>query len=164
VLTADNLFDGTISTGTEQFYIEPSHKYSSELPKSGVHTIIYKLSDVKMDVHNHHKGGDDHEMHCASEKLRRKQHQQQADSRHFLYDNHKINNNDDDKVNEKSEINLNKFKLLKNDDDDDDVISSSSSTNNQGNAETSHKRIKRWLQVREHARGLMIIIRLDSIS
>lgn len=77
VLTNDNLFDGTIVTSTEHFYIEPAHRYSENLPKSGVHTIIYKLSDVKLNAHNHNSinplvNKTDHESHCASEKLHRK--------------------------------------------------------------------------------------------
>lgn len=146
MLTADNLFDGTISTGLEQYYIEPSHRYSHELPKSGIHTIIYKLSDVKMDVHNHNNHKSDHETHCASEKLYRKMKQsenEQINHSRFLY-NH-------ENVNEKSDINLNNLKLNDDNDirDDDDVISSrESSRDNQGIIGDSHKRMKRWLQVR----------------
>ena len=90
MLTADNLFDGTITTGTEQYYIEPSDKYSEELGKNGVHTIIYKLSDVKMDVHKHNKDKSDHETHCASEKLYRKM-QESENGENFLYNHYKVN-------------------------------------------------------------------------
>ncbi|XP_037910075.1 disintegrin and metalloproteinase domain-containing protein 10 isoform X2 [Hermetia illucens] len=83
ILTHDNLLDGTIDTATEHFYVEPAHRYSKELPRTGVHSIVYKLSDVKMD-----KSPDDltstssslsassfltnHAEHCASERLRKK--------------------------------------------------------------------------------------------
>lgn len=149
MLTADNLFDGTITTGTEQYYIEPSDKYSEELGKNGVHTIIYKLSDVKMDVHNHNTDKSDHETHCASEKLYRKMFESENDKndKNFLYNHYKVN--------EKSDINNpynNKFKLSNHydnshDDDGDEDIISSSKGNNQGNVNTAHKRMKRWLKV-----------------
>lgn len=80
VLTSDNLFDGTITTNFEDFYIEPSQKYSNQLHRKGVHTIIYKLSDVKMHFNNsqdkdhsskHHSLKHNIE-HCASEKLYKK--------------------------------------------------------------------------------------------
>jgi len=123
VLTVDNLFDGTISTSTEQFYIEPAHKYSTELPKSGVHSIIYKLSDVKMNIHNDHNNIDStttHEPHCASEKLFRK------------LRNEKLRSSAEaaaaTNVNEKSDNNLNKLNF------NDDASSRS----------TVSKRFKRW--------------------
>lgn len=77
VLTSDNLFDGTITTRTEQFYIEPSHKYSKTLAENGVHSIIYKLSDVRLNAHNHNHAdpltnSTDHHLHCSSEKLHRR--------------------------------------------------------------------------------------------
>lgn len=143
VLTADKLFDGTITTGMEQYYIEPSMKYSEELHKNGIHTIIYKVSDVKMDVHKHNKDKSDHETHCASEKLRRKM---QMDSDDDI-SSYKVNEN------EKSDNNNNPYnnnlKLSNNYEhsDDEDIISSRRSSYNQGNADTAHKRAKRWLQV-----------------
>ncbi|XP_050067990.1 uncharacterized protein LOC126556645 [Anopheles maculipalpis] len=55
VLTSDNLFDGTVVTNLEQYYIEPAARYSPELERRhGVHTVIYKLSDVK--IHQNHHG------------------------------------------------------------------------------------------------------------
>jgi hypothetical protein len=125
VLTAENLFDGTIMTNTEHYYIEPSHKYLDELPQKGIHSIIYKLSDVKMDIHKHNNDKSDHETHCASEKLYKKMKNEQIANR---FDN----------VNEKSEINVNNLKLKS---DGDDVIS-------KRNQDKPHKRMKRWLQVR----------------
>lgn len=73
ILTDDNLFDGTITTKLEDYYIEPSNKYAKELHEKGVHSIVYKSSDVKSPqsqrppllVANH-----DHD--CASERLRKK--------------------------------------------------------------------------------------------
>lgn len=136
VLTADNLFDGTISTSTEHFYIEPSHKYSKDLPKSGVHSIIYKLSDVKLNTHNR----DDidsthsvHEPHCASERLHRKLTKEnnllkKSNSKSRL-------TNEKNNVNEKSDIKLNKLKL------NDGVISS----DNHKDKLDVVKRFKRWL-------------------
>lgn len=47
MLTDGNLFDGTITTNLEDYYIEPSHKYSTKLSGNGVHSIVYKSSDVK---------------------------------------------------------------------------------------------------------------------
>lgn len=57
--------------------MEPSERYSPELAKSGIHSIVYKLSDVQMkkSVWN---GTDsetvplDSAQHCASERLHRK--------------------------------------------------------------------------------------------
>uniref|UniRef100_A0A182XVQ8 Uncharacterized protein n=1 Tax=Anopheles stephensi TaxID=30069 RepID=A0A182XVQ8_ANOST len=54
-MTSDNLFDGTVVTNLEQYYIEPAARYSPELERRhGVHTVIYKLSDVK--IHQNHHG------------------------------------------------------------------------------------------------------------
>ncbi|XP_065354213.1 uncharacterized protein Kul [Calliphora vicina] len=72
ILTKDNLLDGTIETPTENFYIEPSHRYSQQLNETGVHTIIYKMSDVDMRkpaVKEPSKSSTAE--HCASERLRR---------------------------------------------------------------------------------------------
>lgn len=78
VLTNDNLLDGTIITNTEQYYMEPSERYSSELAKSGIHSIVYKLSDVQMkkSISNGTSSSTmvplDSAQHCASERLHRK--------------------------------------------------------------------------------------------
>ncbi|KAL5283829.1 hypothetical protein ACFFRR_006237 [Megaselia abdita] len=79
VLTNDNLLDGTIITNTEQYYVEPSKRYSSELAKSGIHSIVYKLSDVQMkkSISSSSNGTMsivplDSAQHCASERLHRK--------------------------------------------------------------------------------------------
>lgn len=58
VLTSDNLFDGTIVTNLEQYYIEPAARYGPELERLGVHTVIYKLSDVKIRQNHHSHDGD----------------------------------------------------------------------------------------------------------
>lgn len=139
VLTSDNLFDGTISTNTEHFYIEPSHKYSKELPKTGVHSIIYKLSDVKMNINNRndidspHK---EHEPHCASEKLFRKL--QKENNLLKKKSNSKTRLTNENNVNEKSESNLNKLKF------NDGVISSKQSDNHVDKLAVV-KRFRRWL-------------------
>lgn len=95
VLTEDNLFDGSIITQTENYYIEPAHKYSAKLNDNGIHTIVYKTSDVLDalpkavvaaaiatakataassgdDVSLSSTSIDGSEHHCASERLRRK--------------------------------------------------------------------------------------------
>lgn len=79
ILTTDNLFDGTITTKFEHYYIEPSSKYSKELHGNGVHSIVYKASDVEQPVHRdrneirkeHIDVADESVHHCASERLNR---------------------------------------------------------------------------------------------
>lgn len=79
ILTTDNLFDGTITTKFEHYYIEPSSKYSKDLHGNGVHSIVYKASDVEQPVHRDRKEireehidvADDFVHHCASERLNR---------------------------------------------------------------------------------------------
>ncbi|XP_022230382.2 uncharacterized protein LOC111079496 isoform X1 [Drosophila obscura] len=75
ILTSDNLLDGTIETQAEHYYIEPAQRYSQQLAESGVHSIVYKLSDVNMQK-EHLGGGLSSQVptktHCASEKLRKK--------------------------------------------------------------------------------------------
>lgn len=51
ILTENNLFDGSIITPTENYYIEPASRYSNELTDNGIHTIVYKTSDVHMLPH-----------------------------------------------------------------------------------------------------------------
>lgn len=146
VLTADNLFDGTISTSTEHFYIEPAHKYSKELPKTGVHSIIYKLSDVKMNTRDHNDIDSNHEPHCASEKLFRKL---QKDKNYLLKKSSRENSVTNEKhVNEKSDTNLNKFKL------NDGVISRKPSDNHKDKLDVV-KRFKRWLPDEEVRKSII---------
>ncbi|XP_037944098.1 putative mediator of RNA polymerase II transcription subunit 24 [Teleopsis dalmanni] len=72
ILTNDNLLDGTIETSSEQYYVEPAHRYSSDLPASGVHSIIYKVSDVHMDKSAAASPTTSSPAeHCASERLKR---------------------------------------------------------------------------------------------
>lgn len=86
VLTEDNLFDGSIITQTENYYVEPAHKYSNKLNDNGIHTIVYRTSDVldalpktakatttTATIPSLNGGVDDGgEHYCASERLRRK--------------------------------------------------------------------------------------------
>lgn len=76
ILTSDNLLDGTIETQAEHYYIEPAQRYSQQLAESGVHSIVYKLSDVNMQKEQFTGGGVSSaapaKTHCASEKLRKK--------------------------------------------------------------------------------------------
>uniref|UniRef100_A0A1B6G4V0 ADAM10 endopeptidase n=1 Tax=Cuerna arida TaxID=1464854 RepID=A0A1B6G4V0_9HEMI len=46
IVTADGLFDGTISTRLEDFYIEPVNRYLEPSEDVGYHSIIYKASDT----------------------------------------------------------------------------------------------------------------------
>lgn len=79
ILTSDNLLDGTIETQAEHYYIEPAQRYSQQLAESGVHSIVYKLSDVNMQQQQNTalaKGLSSQApiktTHCASERLRKK--------------------------------------------------------------------------------------------
>lgn len=79
ILTSDNLLDGTIETQAEHYYIEPAQRYSQQLAESGVHSIVYKLSDVNMQQHQQQhsfaSGMSSQapiKTHCASERLRQK--------------------------------------------------------------------------------------------
>lgn len=70
VFTHDHLFDGMISTPSEEYYLEPARKYSDKLAGLGIHSVVYKVSDVhmgKMADREHQHGS-----HCASEHLHRK--------------------------------------------------------------------------------------------
>lgn len=64
----------------EHYYIEPASKYSKDLHGSGVHSIVYKASDVDQPVthrdgrenrNEHNDVGDEFVHHCASERLNR---------------------------------------------------------------------------------------------
>lgn len=59
VITADGLFDGTIWTPTEEYYIEPISRYDISHPS--MHSVIYRRSDVE----HPHTGTE----HCASHLL-----------------------------------------------------------------------------------------------
>lgn len=75
ILTENNLFDGSIITPTENYYIEPASRYSSELIDNGIHTIVYKTSDVHMLPHQKSPSSMDATMakhFCASQRLHEK--------------------------------------------------------------------------------------------
>lgn len=72
ILTEGGLFDGSILTPSESYYIEPASKYSDELTKNGIHTIVYKTSDVHMLPHRSHNSHESHREHCASQRLHEK--------------------------------------------------------------------------------------------
>lgn len=46
IITKDGLFDGTISTQFEEFYVEPISRYKENWSHDTGHTIVYKTSDV----------------------------------------------------------------------------------------------------------------------
>ncbi len=48
IITRDGLFDGTITTQFEEFYVEPVSRYRGAAgdPDIGTHSIVYKISDV----------------------------------------------------------------------------------------------------------------------
>lgn len=45
VITADGLFDGTIWTPTEEYYVEPTSRYNIDHPS--MHSVVYRRSDVE---------------------------------------------------------------------------------------------------------------------
>lgn len=61
MITADGLFDGTIWTGTEEYYVEPLSRYNVEHPS--MHSVIYSRSDVQ------HPQKEGEGQHCASHLL-----------------------------------------------------------------------------------------------
>ncbi|XP_066997248.2 disintegrin and metalloproteinase domain-containing protein 10 [Anabrus simplex] len=46
VVTEDGLFDGTVSTPVEEFYIEPASRYLSS-PPPGLYSVMYSSSDIQ---------------------------------------------------------------------------------------------------------------------
>lgn len=72
VFTHDHLFDGMISTPSEEYYLEPARKYSKKLVDLGIHSVVYKVSDVRMG-----SMADREHSHCASEHLHKKRGQRQ---------------------------------------------------------------------------------------
>lgn len=80
ILTENNLFDGSIITPTENYYIEPASRYSNELTDNGIHTIVYKTSDVHMLPHQMQQKTttiDKPFSNCASQRLYEKMTNQQ---------------------------------------------------------------------------------------
>lgn len=74
ILTENNLFDGSIITPTENYYLEPASRYSDELTNNGIHTIVYKTSDVHMLPHRMQQSSNDAvaKHFCASQRLHEK--------------------------------------------------------------------------------------------
>lgn len=66
LITSEGLFDGTVSTSTEHYYIEPVSRYLSSNqsgePPPSFHSIIYKDSDVR-------KPQSASSVPCASQRL-----------------------------------------------------------------------------------------------
>lgn len=62
VVTSDGLFDGTIWTSTEEYYVEPLARYNVEHPS--MHSVIYRRSDI-----DHPHQNNDGPTHCASHLL-----------------------------------------------------------------------------------------------
>lgn len=48
IVTEDGLFDGTVVTGFEEYYIEPTNRYLNKEEDSSptYHSIAYRASDV----------------------------------------------------------------------------------------------------------------------
>ncbi|CAG4918191.1 unnamed protein product [Colias eurytheme] len=61
VITAEGLFDGTIWTSTEEYYVEPISRYNVDHPN--MHSVIYRRSDVDHPHNNRDT------THCASHLL-----------------------------------------------------------------------------------------------
>lgn len=69
MFTHDHLFDGTITTPSEVYYLEPARKYSDKLIGLGIHSVVYKVSDVRLgQLSDRHSATE----HCASEQLHRR--------------------------------------------------------------------------------------------
>nr|XP_021200562.2 uncharacterized protein LOC110383922 [Helicoverpa armigera] len=64
VITADGLFDGTIWTPTEEYYVEPISRYNIDHPN--MHSVVYRRSDVQ-HPHDTSEGAP-----CASHMLHMK--------------------------------------------------------------------------------------------
>ena len=104
-----------------------------------MHSIIYKLSDVKMNTRDRDDIGsshNEHEAHCASEKLFRKLKKEKNNLLKKKSSKSSLSN--EKHVNEKSDANLNKFKL------NDGVIKRKPSDNHKDKLDVV-KRSKRWL-------------------
>ncbi|XP_050669328.1 uncharacterized protein LOC126968374 [Leptidea sinapis] len=61
VITAEGLFDGTIWTASEEYYVEPLTRYNFEHPS--MHSVIYRRSDVE------HPDDNRNASNCASHLL-----------------------------------------------------------------------------------------------
>ncbi|XP_048007245.1 uncharacterized protein LOC125242533 [Leguminivora glycinivorella] len=86
VITADGLFDGTIWTATEEYYVEPLSRYDAAHPS--MHSVVYRRSDVD---HPH----DSQPAPCASHQLHLKRlHGSQAELFNLTLDE-SLNNTED---------------------------------------------------------------------
>lgn len=65
-----------ISTPSEEYYLEPARKYSDKLIDLGIHSVVYKVSDVHMG-----RMADRESSHCASEHLHRKERRKHREKR-----------------------------------------------------------------------------------
>ena len=100
ILTENNLFDGSIITPTENYYIEPASRYSNELIDNGIHTIVYKTSDVHMLPHQKAPSFTDATMakhFCASQRLHEKM--KMHNKKQQLYDTLDIELSDKNTIN-----------------------------------------------------------------
>lgn len=62
MVTEDGLFDGTVVTGFEEYYIEPTNRYlAGEDTSPQYHSIAYRASDVLTPRRS---------LPCASHRLR----------------------------------------------------------------------------------------------
>lgn len=102
ILTENNLFDGSIITPTENYYIEPASRYSSELNDNGIHTIVYKTSDVHMLPHQKPPSSTDPttKHYCASQRLHEKMKNLRNNNKKHLYDALDIELSDKNTINE----------------------------------------------------------------
>lgn len=87
ILTENNLFDGSILTPTENYYIEPASRYSNELTNNGIHTIVYKTSDVHILPHQIQQqtktiNNEPAKHYCASQRLYEKMMNQQRSKKY----------------------------------------------------------------------------------
>lgn len=61
VITAEGLFDGTIWTSTEEYYVEPLSRYDTSHPT--MHSVVYRRSDVDQPRDNQPTLCASHQLH-----------------------------------------------------------------------------------------------------
>ncbi|KAI8424086.1 hypothetical protein MSG28_002694 [Choristoneura fumiferana] len=113
VITAEGLFDGTIWTSTEEYYVEPLSRYDASHPT--MHSVVYRRSDVDQPR-------DNQPTLCASHQLHLKRTQgSQAELFNFTnlqnLENSPLNNYTEDLT---KEINKRKKRWLPEDEMQDD--------------------------------------------
>ncbi|XP_059056632.1 uncharacterized protein LOC131850435 [Achroia grisella] len=113
VITSDGLFDGTIWTPTEEYYIEPLSRYNVDHPS--MHSVIYRRSDVD-DPQNSDA------MPCASHLLHTKRTTGHKGELFNFTDNRNLENLTQNNYSEdlRSEINRRKKRWLPEDEMQDD--------------------------------------------